>query len=244
MNLDIHDIMFGIHKDISSGNLIFANENQFQFELAWRIKEKYKNYDVLFEVVYLDDGVKTKKQNSTAKNDEDKKNYTDLVIVDNNSKEYISIELKYKTVQRNINDKLLKNHGAQGLAGYDYLNDLFRLEKLQTNTEKQFKYYDKYKDYKFNKAYAIILTNDKSYYSNDWKGNQSENFTFHNDHKIEKNKKLDWIKKGQKKNNFGKNRQDPIILNKDYICKWNPAVLGPVKSNYSKNNFYYLILDV
>jgi len=247
MKLDIYEIMKEIHKDISSGNLIFANENQFQFELAWRIKEKYKEYDVLFEVVYLDD-VKNNKQNSMEnKNDENKKNYTDLVIVDNssNENEYIAIELKYKTVRvpGDENYDMLKDQGAQGLAGYDYLKDLSRLEYLKDNEAKQFEFYKKYKKPKFCMGYAIILTNDRSYYYNNWQDTQSQDFTFHNTNCIQKGKRLEWKIDDSKKNNFGEDRQNPIVLKGDYNCDWKPVV--PAKMDkYDKHNFYYLILKV
>lgn len=229
MQLEVRKIIQEIYEEISEGSLVFANENQFQFELAWRIKTKYSGYDVLFEVVYLDDNRSSEK---------DKKNYTDLVVVDNDLKEYVSIELKYKTKQRDSDDRLLKNQGAQDLGVYDYLKDLSRIEKLKENSLKQFEFYEKYKDYKFDKGYAIILTNDKTYYE----GGKEEKYAmyFSIKHNAKKAGEMDWNR------NLGKcvkgtDRDYPIFLSGNYDCIWN---LEPDKNKNSGKEFYYLILEV
>lgn len=223
MDLDIYKIMEEIHNDISSGALIFANENQFQFELAWRIKEKYEKYDVLFEVVYLDDN-------------NEKKNYTDLVIVDNIDKKYIAIELKYKTKQRDRNDLLLKNQGAQDLGVYDFLKDLSRIEKLKSSDEKQFRLYNKYDGFIFEKGYAVILTNDKTYYEGGREEKYAMNFSIKNNSIM--CGEMDWRRDlgSCVEKTF---RNAPINLSGKYVCKWLPEI-----NNNLKKDFYYLILEV
>ncbi len=222
----IKDIVDEIYQDIVNGKIIFANENQFQFELAWRIKNEYKNYDVIFEAVYLDNT--------------GKKCYTDLVVLDKNNKKYTPIELKYKTKSRYKNDLLLKNQDAQGLAAYDYLMDLMRIEFLQQNPQQQLKfyeYYDNNQSYSFDTGYAIMFTNDKSYYNGDWINNQARDFSIKEG--LNKTGTLNWNLKINKVNNFGKNRQNSIILKNNYLCEWAPKIA--INNN---NYFRYLILEV
>ena len=68
---------------------IFQSEAQFQFELAWKLNEKYGNGDNL--AVELEDMGMYEKEGEKVK----QKSYTDIVV--KQGKYRVAIELKYKT---------------------------------------------------------------------------------------------------------------------------------------------------
>ena len=193
-------------------NKLFLTEAQFQFELAWEIKSKFKNYDVHIEYPSL------------SKNTNSRRCYYDIVIQDKN--EYYVIEVKYKTKEANINYKGvtvdLKNHAAQDLGRFDYLNDISRIENWEKlNLGK-----------KFVGGSAIILTNDSVYWNNDGKGYIYEQFALKDCNTIKCGYKS-WIGK-VKTTSVGKNRIGGLTLSRTYYIKW---------ENYC-NNFKYLLLEI
>lgn len=129
-------ILIDIMKSFGDENTIFCSEADFQFCLAWKIKEKLGNKaEVILEYPQT-----TKKRI----------NYIDLCVVYDGKKHFI--ELKYKTIKKKVychGVKLeLKKHAAQDNGRYDFCADIQRLEKY---TEKG------------SSSYAILLTNDNSY---------------------------------------------------------------------------------
>lgn len=165
-------------KDLGKENILFYNEAQFQFRLAWEIQKAFEQYEVILECLTIDN----------------KRSYTDIMVKlsDNN---YVAIELKYKTKcakNKSSNNEeesgyILKHHGAVDFGRFDYLWDINRLEMLvykskKIESENKIKLSsNQYRDaenkfienkYKILKpydnakiiGYAIILTNDELYW--------------------------------------------------------------------------------
>ena len=116
---------------------IFHSEADFQFSLAWMIKEQYPNCDIRLEFVpefnpnlHLDI----------------------LVILDG---KWIPIELKYTTRKciKTINDEVyvLKEQGAKDQGCYNYLKDIMRIEEFRNKSNN------------FIEGYTIKITSEISY---------------------------------------------------------------------------------
>lgn len=116
---------------------IFISEADFQFEMAWAIKELYPEAKVRLEYrpefepsIHIDI----------------------LVIIDS---KWIPIELKYKTnkYRKAIDNEMfvLKKQSAKDVNCYLYLKDLQRIEHIKENTSS------------FEKGYVVFLTNECSY---------------------------------------------------------------------------------
>lgn len=141
MGIDINAAI----KALQNKRNVFCSEADFQLELAWVLKDMYKDkYDVRLEYAYYLPN-ETKQKNS--------KIHIDIVLL--NDKEFIPIELKYKTRGCKVNYKSehynLANHGAQDIGRYLYLKDIERIECLRDN------------ELLFIEGYAIFLTNDSIY---------------------------------------------------------------------------------
>ncbi|HPM48103.1 MAG TPA: hypothetical protein PLW78_10240 [bacterium] len=180
-------------KSLSKKRPVFHSEADFQFALAWEIKEEYKSAEIRLE-----------KRFETGK----KNNYFDIFF-ELDGKKY-AIELKYKTAK--LEDKLydeeynLKGQSAQDCGRYDFLKDVQRLEKLKESK-------------KINQGFAIFLTNDHYYWSAGRKENSVDaKFRINEDRKIEKDSTLEWTSDAA--DGTKKGRTDPIKLKKDYTCKW------------------------
>lgn len=164
-------------KEMARQNLIFRNEEQFQFCLAWAIQDFFGSYNVLLEESTLDIDYSGKI----------KKSYTDI-LVKTDKDEYIAIELKYKTAETSIQGIDLLNHGATDLGRFDYLWDINRLERLvyplqtkQINENKSIRIANNYRDNKLPiisnyiydkriankkiKGFAVFLTNEEKYWT-------------------------------------------------------------------------------
>jgi len=178
---------------------IFFSESDFQFALAWEIQKYYNNANIRLEYC--------PHQHMNL--------YIDI-IVELNNKVY-PIELKYKTktfIGKDGNEKYnLKNQGAQDIGRYDYLKDIQRIEQFS-------KYIENY-EYGF----AILLTNDESYWKKDRKGTVDEQFYLLEN--IIKTGKLKWGKNASE--GTMKNRNDPIKLTGEYKIIWNEY------SNFNEN---------
>ena len=131
--LDIDKIMY----QLSRWRPIFHSEADFQFSLAWMIKEQYPNCDIRLEFVpefnpnlHLDI----------------------LVILDG---KWIPIELKYTTRKciKTINDEVyvLKEQGAKDQGCYNYLKDIMRIEEFRDKSNN------------FIEGYTIKITSEISY---------------------------------------------------------------------------------
>ncbi len=123
---------------LRSKRKLFSSEADFQFALAWTIKELYPRVEVRLEWIPVDYNPNI---------------YIDIVVLDDGR--LIPIELKYKTKKT---DKLvdgerfvLKNQSAQDLGRYDFLKDIQRIEFIKKHFSN------------FSEGYAILLTNDPYY---------------------------------------------------------------------------------
>ena len=199
---------------------IYYNEAQLQFDLAWKIREDVgdaTNLTILLEALTATgQNLSTQKHTNL---------YTDIVLLNDKTKEFIPIELKLKTKE---DAKLgLKNHGAYDLGCYDFLWDTKRNEMLRSSkvnklilNNKEEREIQRTKNlYKFIKGYSIIITNDDIYWKNKIDSNSCAKEFFLDDKKIiKKGQCLNWINSAQ----FYKNtwRDMPLCFDKDYHCEW------------------------
>lgn len=172
---------------------IFHSEADFQFSLAWKIKEIYPTCSIRLEYCLS----------------LEKKIYID-VVVKYNDKVY-PIELKYKSKKVLVLDNgeqfNLKNHGAQDLGKYDFVKDIKRIEDFSLV----------FPD--FDKGFVIWLTNDKNY----WQAPKTTNhfysqFSVHDGNVKRGN--LMWI--GNPGLGTIKGRESGIDLKGEYRIVWKP----------------------
>lgn len=171
---------------------IFHSEADFQFALAWEIQTIYPDANIRLEYCPVN-------INSSI--------HIDILVVINNK--WFPIELKYKTLETMVvvdkESYQLKLHGAQDQGRYDYLADVSRIEYLSRLMPG------------YEKGYAIILSNNLSY----WKENNRSN-TVYNAFKLsaglEKQGRMDWAPHAGASTKKG--REEPIDLNGSYIMDW------------------------
>lgn len=213
---------------------IFNKEAQFQFELAWRIREQFECEVKLEELSCVEE-----KSNDKIKK---KKCYTDIILEKEDFR--IAIELKYKTARYKDeeNNILLTDHGAVDLGCYDFLWDVNRIQMLIEKDEKSV-------IKKCNRGYAVILTNENKYWKEQIeKGNKNIYCEFligpdkgcltcgdHQWHKIDG-------KVGTPTTVKGKFREQKIHLNKDYNFQWQDYCLAKEKER--NKLFKYMIIEV
>jgi hypothetical protein len=267
---DLKDII----SNFANSEIIFSNEEQFQFLLAIELNKK--GYNVSLEVLSMDNTEKM---------------YTDIVVK-NDDGSYTAIELKYKLQEKNLVYTTKTSHtyhtfkqGANNNGRYAYLQDVERLERLIHNRvitsdpthEKITFNFDHRK--KVKKGYAIIISNDQNYWTST--SGLSSNFSLEDGitissgthgWKIKLNSSGLWISgktvdgeyhkiitvdKADLRNNYmsqknNKTNLDYVILDNDYYCKWEayePNIVScrdyNSKKQINKNyEFKYLILEV
>lgn len=171
----------------------FQNEAQFQHALAMAIDkdiaEKNKPFEVWLEVWT---GNKTPGEEQAAKRD----CYTDIVILNAAEKEYLAIELKYKTagltVTKDYGDIRLKQQNANDLGCYDYLWDVQRIQDLILGENKE----GNLKQCRCVGGYAIFLTNEWKYWAYKREKCMNKNkyydFCIGDGSSIEKKEPLEW----------------------------------------------------
>ena len=222
---------------------IFQSEAQFQFDLAWKLREKFNckvKLEELTVVLTMENDTNANEKKDSKTKTKIKKIYTDIVLEKDDYR--VAIELKYKTstLQNAQKALFLLNHGAVDLGRYDYLWDVNRIEFLLGKDKSRFiKDGDTMKEPNerelFNKGFAILLTNEKKYWTiAPEKINilQKTHITIDNDFKIggdiETGKgelvsaTLDWKKEDDKYPDCieGKWREQPIKLNAAYTYQW------------------------
>ena len=189
--MDINNIVEQALNNLLSGNRIFNSEADFQFALAWQIKQDFPEVEILLEYTPW------KFKNNIR---------IDIVVLIDDA--MIPIELKYKT-KKYKNEKtglVLKNQGAQDIGRYDFLSDIKRLENFMDS-----------KDYNVKKAYAIFLTNDSLYW-NEPKFNKrtvDEDFRFHNGITLHGSRKWKGASTGTQKK-----REEAINIKGTYEMHW------------------------
>lgn len=220
---------------------IFNSEAQFQFELAWNIKEEFDCEIRLEELSCII---------TNEKNNRNKKYYTDIILEKGDLR--IALELKYKTAlyEDRPNNIYLKAHGASDLGAYDFMWDVHRLQVL-TGIET-----DNSCDIKrpCSRAYAIILTND-AYYWNDTQPRETINREFLiggdkiGNGVLTKGSHKWYTTEGEVGLSTAllnmASRQQDIILSQDYCYKWMTYNAPPIFANkHEHNKFKYMVIEV
>lgn len=129
-------------KRLEAEKAMFTLEADFQFSLAWKLKEILgETAKIILEYPYR------KKEGTRIK-------YIDIYVDTPN--EISFIELKYKTKTQKITrygiDLTLKNHSAQDFGRLLFVQDIERLEGVHNTTSKKMN------------NYCLFLTNDKVYW--------------------------------------------------------------------------------
>ena len=146
--------------NLAATGKVYSNESQFQFDLAWELHKS--GFCVELEVLscnrLITDFVKLKK-------DEKQKYYTDIMVKDEDGS-YVAIELKYKTVEENIEYTtqsgkwIAFSQGAENQGAYYFWKDVQRLEDLVNNRVPL--NFDDSK--RVSRGYAVLLTNSSKYW--------------------------------------------------------------------------------
>lgn len=183
-----------ILKELSTERRIFHSEADFKHALAWKIQKQSRKVNVRLE--------KREKVDN-------RKICFDIFIFAN--ERITLIELKYKTKKFTISDGneqfSLKKHGAIDQGGYDFLKDISRIEKFVMKDRANYS------------GFALILTNDQSYWSRLKKDDDStsgKDFRIHDERKIEGT--LNWAEGTSEGSKGG--RTNPIELKEKYTLKW------------------------
>lgn len=178
--MDLKPMIKSIIDSFLKSGPVFSNEQQFQFALAWSLKELIDDCEIILEqpIFLMEKDVVVEKM------------YIDIVV--KYEGKYYPIELKYKTANKQIeykdsdnNSYYTFNQGAVETGSYDFLWDIKRLERLafknKEGLEEEHIKFDKDGCHKrnkdsitvnytslgenptFEKGYAIILTNNSGY---------------------------------------------------------------------------------
>ena len=176
---------------LSQKRPIFHSEADFQFALAWEIKQALPDCQIRLEFPPPSDPSKS----------------IDILV---RYGEFVyPIELKYKSTLLSITSSaesfILKNHGAQDLGCYDFLKDLCRVESLACSLDN------------FKAGFAIWLTNDPFY----WQEPRNPSvgyaeFSVHDD--AVKSGVMRWAQ--HLGSGTIKNREEALVLNGEYKIKW------------------------
>ncbi|WP_086270244.1 hypothetical protein [Campylobacter devanensis] len=211
--------MTEVIKTLQGKRQIFCSEADFQLEMAWVIKERYRDAKVRLEYVPTFD---------------DKMHIDILVFISN---EWIPIELKYKTKnskKEKMTDQItqevfnLKNQGAKDINCYLYLKDIMRIESIKEQEKNNFK-----------EGYAVFLTNDETYLNPPQKNNCVYKDFSLEDGAIKKGK-LEWAE--HTGDGTKKGIEDPITLKGSYKMEWKK--FSNVAEERSDGTFYYLVTKI
>ena len=203
---------------MASERPLFYSEADFQHELAWRIREVYKNANIRLEVPL----VEWKEDNDK----EDGRKRLDIRVDINNH--LIGIELKYKKTELDIELNgeryRLKRDSAQDVSRYDFLKDITRLEGFVAKN-------------KGARGYAIIISNESLF----WEKGRSKNdidFLIYEGRVLPVGTPLQWASKASKGTTKG--REEPLLLKNSYQLHWKEysKIPGP------KGALKYLLVEV
>lgn len=187
---------------------LFHSEADFQHHFAWEIhKEANDAADIRLEFPLSNDS-------------SNRCEYCDVLV---RGESTIGIELKYKTkgLTANVGDELfeLKRQNAQDLGRYDFLKDISRLESWCEHK-------------KISKGYAILLTNDPSYWSKPQKPDTNDSaFRLHHN-RVEQGS-LAW--KDSAGSGTIKGREACLVLKNSYSLTW---------VDTPRSGFRYLLVEI
>ena len=220
---------------------LYRSEAQLQFDIAWELKKDLLNlrdWEILLEYVTATTSCGTKTQ----------KFYTDIVVYNTNSHEFIPIELKYKTKRYpSTGIEILKHHGAQDLGCYDFWWDTKRCEILQSCSCSLTSHSGKTTSYiresylkHYISGFSIFVTNDNSYLTSHNKSCAKFLFPLHKTppHYV---KNLDWDRTNPSIFYKGTWRDMPIMFNKNYPCIWQTITNT---STLPTETFNFMIIEI
>ena len=163
------EILKGIMESLGEKRPVFHSEADFQFELAWAIKEAMgEECQIRLEYpVFVNENLGDNRGDRW---------YIDIIVLikDGENWDWIPIELKYKTrIPKNEEqpftkmthgieeDYYLKNQSAQDISRYLFWKDVHRVESLVKpgSREKTLKY-PRQQHLNWNSGYVIFLSND------------------------------------------------------------------------------------
>ena len=181
---------------------IFHSEADFQHALAWEIHKKFPQASVRLELP-----VKVNQQSL----------HIDIWVV--TDVEILAIELKYKTkmLTHLINNEQfkLKDQRAQDIGRYDFIKDIQRLEYLALDRRNV-------------TGYAILLTNDPSYWQNSSSSKTVDAELGLQDGRI-LGGHLNWGDKAS--DGTRKNREQTLFLKGKYTLDWKDFSIVEEKAN-------------
>ena len=229
-----------IFNNILESNIVFSNEFEFQFFIAEKLKHLGCVENVYFEVVSFE-----KNWNVVSNNLSDiskqKKQYTDLILKLRKKNEYIAIELKYKAINKTYlyGNTLLSAQGAYDIGAYSFIKDIQRIAELKYC--KRFLVNNK----RVVAGFAIMLTNDYNYRSNDLTGGKGSwsNFSI-KDNSMLNNKELCFLVDRKPVDSlYGKYKKLNLsFLPKGIKLNWFPQNYTHIKKKTP--DFHYLIVKV
>lgn len=222
---------------------IFHDEADFQHKLAWLLQNERK-LDVHVEYPYPPELIPVPNPYSSPLEPlepskiRSKRGFLDIWLPEKG----VAIELKYctKELPRSspYHDRFsLSNQGAQDQKRYDFLRDVQRLERLRKEPGE------------CKVGYAVILTNDSSYWKPAWttqktRHTSDKNFRLNQGRRI--TKELYWEKFTSRGTETSKgtmkNREDCIHLNGCYTAVWEHY--SPVVDEEKPGQFQYLAFRV
>lgn len=170
---------------------IFHSEADFQFSLAWELQKLLPYAKIRLE--YCPPFAREM--------------HIDIYVIDEDGTYPIELKYKSKTIETISDNEYfkLKNHGAQDTGRYDYLYDIWRIERM------------KKLDKNFKAGYAVMLTNDASY----WKIPIS-NKTVDSAFRIHEGRVIGGSLTWGENVGIGtsKNRTNPIDFIEQYVIHW------------------------
>ncbi len=182
-----------IMKNLAECRPIFHLEKDFQLALSMQIQTE-QGRGVRPEYPFRDE--------------EKKRKYLDIWLP---NKE-IAIELKYKTqtliIRQKNEDFRLRNQSAQDEGRYDFLKDIERLEKMIDDGQAR-------------EGFAVLLTNDPSYWTHQGRDTTSFNFRLKEGREIRKGEEMRWKFPGTAPKSIAK-RKNSITLRSSYKLEWQP----------------------
>jgi hypothetical protein len=196
---------------LSRQRKVYHSEADFQHAFAWKLHQQLPESSVRLEKLLRPNG---------------EKQYLDFLIQLSNKS--MAVELKYKTrklvLKIENEDYSLTNQGAQDQGRYDFIKDIVRLENITSNL-------DSYE------GYAVLLTNDSSYWKPRLKTTVDEAFSLTENRTLSGS--MAWTEGASE--GTKKNRTDNLLLSGAYKLNWQDF---SVASTESFGQFRYLAVHV